>query len=502
MKRRAFLRSLAAAAAAGGAWRCGAPQDPERPRAGGRPNILFVYADQLRPDMLGPYGGNLVPTPHIDELARQGMTFKNGLSTCPLCTPYRGMLMTGRYPTHSGIVLNRVEASPLQNPHCLAQLFSAAGYDTGYLGKWHLSAGIKRFNEMAEDDDAPPAGSEPEFTPPGPQRLGFRHWEAYNYHTDFQNYWFYRDEPQRIVTGRYETDVLTEQAIAYMRERVRDGRPFLLFVAPHPPHPPFAPANCPPGYLEQVPLPTSWRPNVPPPIARLLAHDVQCYLAMIRHLDDCVGRLLSFLNDSGLSESTVLVLTSDHGELHGSHGLTGKMNPYAESVDVPLFFRWPGTIPAGSRANVPYTPFDHMPTLCSLAGIDPPASADGTDLSPVFFGERASERDGVLMMNYVSRLANFGSGQPRPEWRAVRTERHTYVKWLDGRETLFDNAEDPYQLRDLAGEGAARTIHERLRARLAVLLAEAHDEFLPGTDYAAWYATGRSLVRTALGPVR
>lgn len=502
MERRDFLKRLAAAAAAGSLWRC-APRGAEQ-GTDARPNVLFLYADQLRPDMLGPYGGSTLATPHIDALARQGMTFNNALSTCPLCAPYRGMLMTGRYPTHSGILLNRIHVSPAQNPRCLAQLFSTAGYATGYLGKWHLSAGASEAGETAGGADGTGAKqdeNEPEFTPPGPQRLGFRHWEAYNYHTDFRNYWFYRDEPQKIVTGRYETDVLTDQAIAYMHARVADGRPFLLVVAPHPPHPPFTPAACPTGYLEQVPLELHWRPNVPAPLTQELALQVRCYLAMIKHLDDCVGRLVRFLDDSGLSASTLFVLTSDHGEMHGSHGLTGKTYPYAESVNIPLLLRWPGRIPAGGRATAIYTPFDHLPTLCTLAGIDVPSAVDGTDLSSVLLGRAAPERDGVLIMNYTAGYSKFKSGGVRPEWRGVHTDRHTYVKWLDGREALFENAEDPFQQRDLIRDSAQQPLALRLRARFGELLTEAHDEFLPGTAYAAWYTADRSLVRTALGPV-
>ncbi len=105
------------------------------------------------------------------------------------------------------------------------------------------------------------------------------------------------------------------------------------------------------------------------------------------------------------------------------------------------------------------------------------------------------------MMNYVAGYANFKSGGVRPEWRAVRDEEHTYVRWLDDREALFDNTEDPYQMRDLVENGKEQQVLEQLRSRLKELLAEAHDEFLPGTAYAEWYAPGRRLVRTALGPV-
>jgi arylsulfatase A-like enzyme len=340
-----------------------------------------------------------------------------------------------------------------------------------------------------------------EFTPPGPDRLGFRHGEAYNYPVDFRDYWFYRDEPQKITTGEYETEVLTDQAIAYMESRQADGRPFLLVVAPHPPHPPFAPSHTPAGYLERVPSQLRWGANVPPQVAEALGLQLRCYLAMVKNFDDCVGRIVRQLDASGLSETTLLVVTSDHGEMHGSHGLSGKCYPYAESVKVPLLMRWLGTIPAGVRAAPLYTPLDFMPTFCSLAGVPLPDSPDGEDLSDVLLGGAGPGRDAVLMMNYVSGYRSFKSGGKRREWRGVRTDRHTYVKWLGGREALFANAADPAQLRNLVDDSAGQQVLARLRTRLDELLAEAHDDFLPGTAYAEWYETGRRLVKTALGPV-
>jgi arylsulfatase A-like enzyme len=145
---------------------------------------------------------------------------------------------------------------------------------------------------------------------------------------------------------------------------------------------------------------------------------------------------------------------------------------------------------------------DHLPTLCGLAGLPAPADCDGKDLSGALLGTGRTERDAVLMMNYVSHWDFFDSGTLWPEWRAVRTQRYTYVKWLKGKEELYDDLADPYQMKDLAGNPEARPVIEKLRTRLASLLAEAHDEFLPGTAYAGWYDDSRNLVRTALGPVR
>jgi N-acetylglucosamine-6-sulfatase len=187
--------------------------------------------------------------------------------------------------------------------------------------------------------------------------------------------------------------------------------------------------------------------------------------------------------------------------MHGSHGLKGKMYPYAESVNVPLIMRWPGTIAPGRRTDELYTPMDHLPTFCSLADVPVPTEADGVDLSELVRGGAGPGRDAVLLMNYVAGYANFKTGGVRPEWRGVHTGRHTYVRWLDGGEALFDNAEDPYQLRNLVEDDSQSALLEGLRERAGELLAEAHDEFLPGTAYAQWYETGRNLVRTALGPV-
>ena len=508
MKRREFIKFLSATAASAGWAGCTRSEEPLT-RSGEPPNIVFLFSDQLSANVLSASGGRNISTPHLDRVAAQGISFRNGLSTCPLCAPYRGMLMTGRYPTHSGVLLNRINVSPQQNPQCLANVFGAAGYDTGFLGKWHLSAGVKAVTQKVDRHGQSMAeykrkNPHLEFTPPGPDRLGFRHWEAYNYHTDFNHYWFFRDTPERIVAEGYETDVLIDQAIAYMQRRRDSDRPFLLVIASHPPPPPYHPAKCPTGYLERIRKQLHWSPNVPklPPEEKSkLNFDLRCYYAMAKHLDDGVGRLVAYLDQSGLAERTLFVFTSDHGEMSASHGLFGKMFPYEESVNVPLLMRWPGQIPAGTRSDVLYTPMDHLPTLCSVSGIPIPDMVDGVDLSSVLQGDRVVERDAVLMMSYVAGYSNFRTDKPQPEWRAVRTDRHTYIKWIRGNEALFDNVDDRYQLRNLVDHRRHQAKLNHLRDRLKDLLAEAHDEFLPGTAYADWYDNERNLIRTALGEV-
>jgi len=508
ISRRDFLRGSAglligaAAASAAG---------PSASVPGKRPNVLLIFDDQLRAQALSLNGETNIATPNIDRLARQGIVFTNAISTCPLCTPYRGMLQTGRYPTHTGLVLNWVDINPKER--CIAEVFRDAGYDTGFIGKWHLSAGRLKLagKHTATEKDRQRIrkgiaayqneNSEPEYVPPGPQRQGYDYWAAFNFHSTFRNAFYYRDTPKRLIMPRYETDSEMDMAIEYMRTRVHSRRPFFLMVAPHPPHPPWRPDACPRGCLDRVKPVLDWRPNVGENRGSA-NHDPRCYYAMIVNVDDNMGRLMRFLDESGLAENTILVFTADHGEMLGSHNRFNKMVPYEEAVSVPLIIRWPRRTPAGARTDCLYTPMDHMPTLLSLAGIPVPDAADGMDLSAVTLGRRGPQQESALMMNYVAHWDYFDSGTQWPEWRGVRTKSHTYVKWLkDGREELYGNLADPYQMRNLAeGEKDVDTL-KKMRARLKELLAEAHDEFLPGTSYADWYDDRRNLVRTALGPV-
>ena len=471
-----------------------------------KPNVLFVFDDQLRADVCGVYGGLNIATPNIDRLASGGVVFTNSVSSCPLCTPYRGMVQTGRYPTHSGILNNFLEASHVQNPHCLADVFSAGGYDTGFIGKWHLTSGWRREEGLYASDPGAVASyqsrnPETEYVAPGPDRLGYAHWQSFNFHMDYNNYWFYEDQPVKIYSGRYETDTETDQAIAYMDKCRQSGRPFLLSVAPHPPHPYFDPSYIPAGYLEQIPETIPWPPNVPADGNPRTLQEVRCYLAMAKNVDDNVGRLLDYLDASGLAKDTIILFTADHGEMHGSHGRVNKQVAYAESVNIPLIVRWPRRIPAGLRVDALQTPMDHLPTLCGLAGLPIPREVDGVDLSRVALGKGRDAREEILMGNYTSSSDFFQTGTEWPEWRGVKTKQYTYWRWLAGAEELYDNLADPYQMENLAQGDTAPDILVRLRSRMAELLGAAHDDFPPGTAYGEWFDNRRNLVRTALGPV-
>ncbi len=496
------------------AFRPSGPEEPAEADSPG-PNVLFVFYDQYRPDIIGAYGGGRnITTPNLDRIADEGVLFTNALSTTPVCTPYRGMLMTGRYPTHTGIMLNFLEANPSFTN--LADVFSRGGYRTAFMGKWHLAAGSHKMAWVGQDDgswaDAEPYMEEnPDynFVPPGPARLGFEDWAAYNFHVDFLAAPYYRNEPKKRIMEGYESDALTDLAIEYMEEARDAGEPFLLMVAPHPPHPPFD--RLPQGYLEKVPERLVWDGNVPEEMrtGKNLA-EARAYYAMAKNGDDNVGRLLDFLDRSGLAGNTILVFTSDHGEMLGSHGRRNKMVPYDEAVQVPLLMRWPGHLTPGARTDTLQAPMDHMPTLIAMAGLEIPEGLDGVDLSPELLGpelpgKKTIERDAVLMSNYTAHWDYFmTAGQPGaqwPEWRGVKTKRYTYVRWIDGKTELYDDIADPEQMHDLSEDPAHADAAEEMEGKLKALLAAAHDAFLPGNAYVEWVDRERNIIRTGLGPV-
>ena len=462
-----------------------------------RPNVLFYFPDQIRAGELGYNGGKNIPTPHIDQLASQGVRFTNCLSTYPLCTPYRAMLQTGRYPSLSGGVMNWINLPSTEQS--FADVFARGGYDTGFVGKWHLASGA-RTGTLKRSQPAKTI-PESEFVPPGPARLGYQNWAAFNFHADFANPFYYRDTPERLFWGKYETDAETDEAIGFMRKSASAGKPFFLTVAPHPPHPPWTAKQTPPGYLEKMPKDIYCRPNVKG--RRDAANkDPRCYFAMLSNVDDNLGRLMKYLDESGLADNTIVVFTSDHGEMMASQSRYDKMVPYAEAVDVPLIVRWPKHIQAGRKSDALYTPIDHFPTLATMCGLEVPTIVNGVELSGQVLTGKGREPDAALLMNFVSHWDYPETMTDWPEWRGVRTKQHTYVRWLNGAEELYDNLADPFQERNLHDGRNSPAIMNRLRSRLKDLLHDAHDDFLPGTQYGEWFTPDRNLIRNALGPTK
>ncbi|WP_284645141.1 sulfatase family protein [Paenibacillus silviterrae] len=454
-----------------------------------KPNIIYLFADQWRKHAVGFMGEDPVITPHIDRFAKESLMFEHALSCTPLCSPHRAALMTGKYPQSNGVYTNcKIGAPIMLSPEevCIGDVLKAEGYRTGYIGKWHLDLPEQNVSEEplsgARDWDA--------YTPPGPKRHGFDFWYsygAYDHHLE-PHYW--RNTPEMIHVKQWSLEHETDVAIDYIQTHACGEKPFALFVSWNPPHSPFE--LVPDKYkrlYEGRDLPM--RPNVKP--EQLAAHTgepfesgeaalrryMRDYYAAISGLDEQFGRIWEEVRRLGLEENTLIVLSSDHGELMGSHGFMAKHSWHEESIAIPCLMHWPGTIKAG-RTDLLFNSVDIMPTLLGLAGIPVPAAAEGIDVSCEIRGERQMDIASAFICAFPGRkdaMEQFtaqGLDNRQFGWRGIRTKRYTYVVhkgYLPGAKAerlLYDNEQDPYQMNpqvigEVPGEGLARLLEQELR---------------------------------------
>jgi arylsulfatase A-like enzyme len=205
--------------------------------------------------------------------------------------------------------------------------------------------------------------------------------------------------------------------------------------------------------------------------------DLSAYYAATTALDDCMGRLIGAVEKAGIADDTIIVFTSDHGDMVGSHRMAHKQEPLEESISIPFIVRYPKRIPKGTVTDALLSPMDIMPTLLSLAGVPCPKEVEGISLSEAAVGKRSDQQDALLIMKLVPG-GNPWLSNAVTEWRGVRTKTHTYVKLQNaGPWLLFDNKKDPYQMKNLVNSPAHKKLRDEMEARLKVLLEKAHDPF-------------------------
>jgi arylsulfatase A-like enzyme len=273
-------------------------------------------------------------------------------------------------------------------------------------------------------------------------------------------------------------------ALDFIEQRA-DDRPFCLVLSWGPPHHPYR--TVPPEYLKRYdPDRIAARPNCPDPPRK----DLWGYYAQATFLDDQVARIVKALERLGLANDTILAFTSDHGDMHGSHGVYKKQWPWDESIRVPMLIRYPRRVKS-ARHDFPLSAIDIMPTLLGLAGVEIPDRVEGVDASAFLCGSSEAPPEAVLLMNPCP----FSIGDPRGadqvpsfagmrmEYRGVRTKRHTYVRTIDRPWLLYDNAEDPYQLRNLIDDPDARGLAAELEGRMQSLMDRIGDRFEPKEAY-------------------
>jgi len=430
-----------------------------------KPNIVFVLADQWRAQALGHAGDPNVRTPNLDRLAVESVRFTHAVSGCPLCSPHRASLMTGQYWLTHGVFLNDVHLDPMACT--MSQALGNGGHDTGYIGKWHLDGhGRTAFI-------------------PRERRHGFQFWRAAECCHDYNNSFYYTDRDETLRWDGYDAIAQTREAQDYIRGHA-GNRPFALFLGWGPPHDPYD--TAPEEYRRRFdPEKIALRPNVPQAHYEQARKDLAGYYAHIAALDDCIGSLVQTMEQAGIKDNTILVFTSDHGDMLHSQGRGKKRQPFEESIRVPFLIRFPrGFGNRGQEVDAPINTPDIMPTLLGLCGIGIPPGIEGKDFSVPLHQGRTPDIDAALL---ISVAASPGSSRQTgiPEYRGVRTRRHTYVRDLEGPWLLIDNETDPYQLDNLCCKPECAGLQQDLDGILARKLKETHDEFRPGEEYLrAW----------------
>lgn len=434
------------------------------------PNIVFVFADQWRAQDVGFNGNDMVRTPALDKLAGESVVFKNAISGCPVCCPYRASLLTGQYPLTTGVFYNDKPLNPEVNS--MAKIFKKAGYNTGYIGKWHLN-GHKPGEETFE--------ARKKFIPKE-RRQGFDFWQVLECTHDYNNSYYYEDSPEIKKWKGYDAIAQTHSALNYINENAHNDKPFLLVLSWGPPHAPYQ--TAPQKYRDLYsPEKIKLRPNVPAELEETARKEIAGYYAHIAALDDCVNELIAGIDKAGIAENTIFVFTSDHGDMLRSHGMTKKQKPWDESLRVPFILRYPKLTGSKNKTiEMPINTPDILPTLLDLAGVEIPETVEGSSYSKVISGKENDHDKAVLIQCPVPfHQWNYQNGGR--EYRGVRSNRYTYVRDLKGPWLLYDNQIDPFQMSNLIGIDEYTFIQSDLEKQLQELLEKTDDHFLSGKEY-------------------
>jgi arylsulfatase A-like enzyme len=415
----------------------------------GKLNLVFVFADQWRRQAFGYAGDPNVKTPTLDRFAGQSLSFEHAVSGCPVCTPYRASLMTGVYPHRHKLMVNDQCLFDRYEGPFLAECLRDGGYRTAYIGKWHIDGHGRNA-----------------FVPPE-RRLGFESWQGFECTHDYRHSPYYRDaDPRPHMWKGYDADAQTDAACRFLREH--DGRkPFALFLSWGPPHNPFGTA---PEQFEGMYEPDNMvlPPNVPEGTASRARTELAGYYAHCSALDAAFGRLLHTLAATGLEQNTIVVFTSDHGDMLGSQGAFRKQ-PHRSG---------PG------KDNTPVDAPDLMPTILSLCDLPVPETVQGTDFSrAVLEGAPVGIHDALLALYVPFHEWRYDNGGR--EYRGLYNADYTYVRSLEGPWLLYDNSADPQQMRNLIGHPQSEALVDRLDARLSSRLRELGDDFAQGRDIVA-----------------
>jgi arylsulfatase A-like enzyme len=434
-----------------------------------KPNIIWITTEGVPLKVLSCYGGTLIQTPNIDRIAKEGMLFRNSFCTNALCAPSRATLLTGKYSHLNGMRSNPAETTggvttSTFDPHqeTFAKLLQQNGYKTGVVGKWHLvdkdqkasNPGVAGFDYFVFKNNA-----------------GGPYYDPNGY---FQNPSLGSKEIQPKKYPGYITDNITDLAIKGIKE-MKDG-PFMMAIQFFSVHRPFDPPHKYEHLFDSVRIPepgTFWDDYHSRSAAAREAHQriedmmdfnppkeltgrqrkewsyqqfMKHFLATLKGQDDDIGRLLDYLDKSGLAKNTIVVFTGDHGFFLGEHGWFDKRFMYEEALHVPWLIRYPGVIKPGSVSDAWVVNIDNAPTILDMAHVKIPDDMQGKSLLPIFKGNVPADWQKSMYYHYYE----FAP----PHWAmpcyGIRTERYKLIFYYTINEwELFDLKKDPDEMENL-----------------------------------------------------
>lgn len=442
-----------------------------------------------------------VVTPAIDRLANEGMVLTDAVSTCPVCSPYRGMLLSGAYPWKNGIVNNCREDRQDGLRHdlpCMTDVLAEDGYETMYLGKTHWERNDPLFDEQENyvGSTVAPGGHRMNaydtYIPKGAGRHGNEYWyqcvkdvhkDPRVYSNDASRIGGRRDGEQyrpKIYSPLLEADVLVD----YLKntDQQRDAeKPFSVIWAPNPPHNPYSSTDD----CDEVAYHDHYegksnllrRPNaLGTDVEADAANKAGYYFANVTGVDKQIDRVLQALEESGEADNTIVVFTSDHGEMMGSHGDFGKLQLYDEAYRVPFIIRYPGHIPKRLE-DLKLAPVDIMPTLLGVMGLGDsiPSTVEGRDFSAGLLSNDWSQHAKPASSLFLGYDGGF---------KGVRTEHYSFQIDKRGEQLLFDNEADPYQMNPIDLADLTETDRDFLMSELGQWLKASNDPWFSDQKFA------------------
>jgi len=465
-----------------------------------QPNILFLMVDQMQARVLEPGHGAQCATPNFDRLAAAGVRFRRAYTPNAICSPARASLMTGLLPHNHGVleVIHCVDEDQCnlrtQYPHW-AQRLSEAGYRTGYFGKWHVerTEDLKTFGWQVDGGSAGPLYKE------GAKRLlgGERPAHHYSLSRAVQNPPGYRESVFYGVTDvppeKRGMGITTGLALEFLNAAARDPRPWCCFVSVNEPHDPYVAGQKAFDLYEvdSIKLPLNahddlaGRPAVYRKVARTWSdftdrekqEAAACYYACITEIDDQFGRLIDLLEKSGRLENTLIILTTDHGDLLGAHGLYCKnYSAFEEIYNIPLVMCGPG-IERGVVTEARVGLLDLCPTLLELVGAQPITPPDCRSFAPVLRDPRGQEK------NFTTGYAEYNGGRYHLTQRILWSGPWKYVLNGFDFDEMYHLDADPYEMRNLAEDPRYQDRVRDMLAQIWTIIRDTNEHTLFNSNY-------------------